>query len=195
MPQSNAPFGFVPVQSFGTHGNAVRTYPLANGGSCPDLAKGSPVKLNGGYVVSVGTGGGSMLGVALGYAWVDDSTKQPRMANRIPADVSSGGKYEGNTTPIAYVVDNPHAIFMVQADASITAGDLGLNFDCTANSADDTVYGVSRHALDASTRTSAVTGAFKIVGLAKIEDNNWGDPYPVVLVKMNVPVITNTSAT
>ncbi len=195
MPVSFAPFGLRAVAAFGTHGNDLRTYPLPNGANCPDLAKGSPVKLSGGVIVSAGTGGGPLLGVAAGFAWVDSTTKQPQIRSSIPADVSSGGLFEGNTRPIAYVVDNPDTIFMIQADASVTAGDLGLNFDVTASGGDvDAIYGVSRYALRAGSRTSAVGTALKLVGIAGIVDNDWGDPFPVVLVKMNGPIMTQVSA-
>ena len=72
---------------------------------------------------------------------------------------------------------------------------LGLNFDVTVASTDvNTVYGTSQYALDASTRTSAVGTALKVVGLARIVDNNWGDPYPVVVVKLNGPILDQVSA-
>jgi hypothetical protein len=182
------------VAALGTHGNEVRAYPLPNGANCPDLAKGSPVKLSGGVVTSVGTGAGPLLGVANGFAWVD-AISGPQLRNSIPADVSSAGLFDGSDRPTAYVIDNPFATFLVQADASVTAGDLGLNFDVTATGGDvNTVYGTSRYALDASTRTSAIGSALKLVGLANIPDNNWGDPFPVLVVKMNGPILQQVSA-
>ena len=195
MPQSFAPFGLRAVAALGTHGNEVRAYPLPNGANCPDLGKGSPVKLSGGVITSAGAGGGPLLGVAAGFAWIDPTTKQPQLKNSIPADTSSAGLYDGSDRPTAYVVDNPNALFIMQADASVTAGDLGLNFDVTAASGDvNSVYGTSQYALDASTRTSAVGTALKLVGLANIVDNNWGDPYPVVVVKLNGPILQQVSA-
>ena len=195
MPQSFAPFGLRAVAALGTHGNEVRAYPLPNGANCPDLGKGSPVKLSGGVITSAGTGGGPLLGAAVGFAWIDPTTKQPQLKNSIPADTSSAGLYDGSDRPTAYVVDNPNALFIMQADASVTAGDLGLNFDVTAASGDvNSVYGTSQYALDASTRTSAVGTALKLVGLANIVDNNWGDPYPIVVVKLNGPILQQVSA-
>jgi hypothetical protein len=195
VPQSFAPFGLRAVAALGTHGNEVRAYPLPNGANCPDLGKGSPVKLSGGVITSAGTGGGPLLGAAVGFAWIDPTTKQPQLKNSIPADTSSAGLYDGSDRPTAYVVDNPNALFIMQADASVTAGDLGLNFDVTAASGDvNSVYGTSQYALDASTRTSAVGTALKLVGLANIVDNNWGDPYPVVVVKLNGPILQQVSA-
>ncbi len=195
MAQSFAPFGLRAIAALGTHGNEVRAYPLPNGANCPDLGKGSPVKLSGGVITSVGTGGGPVLGVAAGFAWIDPTTKQPQLKNSIPADTSSAGLYDGSDRPTAYVVDNPFALFMIQADASVTAGDLGLNFDVTASGGDvNSVYGTSQYTLDASTRTSAVGTALKLVGLANIPDNNWGDPYPIVIVKLNGPILQQVSA-
>ena len=195
MAQTYAPFGLRAVAALGTHGNEVRAYPLPNGANCPDLGKGSPVKLSGGVITSVGTGGGPLLGVAAGFAWIDPTTKQPQLKNSIPADTSSAGLYDGSDRPTAYVVDNPFALFIIQADASVTAGDLGLNFDVTASGGDvNTVYGTSQYTLDASTRTSAVGTALKLVGLANIVDNNWGDPFPIVVVKLNGPILQQVSA-
>ena len=195
MPQSFAPFGLRAVAALGTHGNEVRAYPLPNGANCPDLGKGSPVKLSGGVITSAGTGGGPLLGAAVGFAWIDPTTKQPQLKNSIPADTSSAGLYDGSDRPTAYVVDNPNALFIIQADASVTAGDLGLNFDVTASGGDvNSVYGTSQYTLDASTRTSAVGTALKLVGLANIVDNNWGDPFPIVVVKLNGPILQQVSA-
>lgn len=148
-------------------------------------------------VTSIGaTGGGPILGVVAGAQWVDPTTKRPIRQNYIPAGTSSAGLLDGSDRPTAFVVDNPFALFMIQADASVTAGDLGLNFNVTASGGDvNTIYGVSRYALKASSRTSAVDTAVKIVGLANIVDNNWGDPYPVVVVKMNGPILQQVSAT
>jgi hypothetical protein len=183
------------VAALGTHGNEVRAYPLPNGANCPDLGKGSPVKLSGGVITSVGTGGGPLLGVAAGFAWIDPTTKLPQLKNSIPADTSSAGLFDGSDRPTAYVVDNPFALFIIQADASVTAGDLGLNFDVTASGGDvNSVYGTSQYTLDASTRTSAVGTALKLVGLANIPDNNWGDPFPIVVVKLNGPILQQVSA-
>ena len=195
MAQSFAPFGLRAVAALGTHGNEVRAYPLPNGANCPDLGKGSPVKLSGGVITSAGAGGGPLLGAAVGFAWIDPTTKQPQLKNSIPADTSSAGLYDGSDRPTAYVVDNPFALFLIQADASVTAGDLGLNFDVTAAGGDvNAAYGTSQYALDASTRTSAVGTALKLVGLANIPDNNWGDPYPVLVVKLNGPILQQVSA-
>lgn len=195
MALSFAPFGLRAVAAFNSHGNEARAYAAPNGANCPDLARGAPVVLNAGVICSTSAGTGPILGAAVGFAWVDPTTKRPMLQGYLPADTSSAGVIDGDNRPQVYVVDNPEAIFMVQADASISAGDVGLNFNVTATAADavDTVYGISRFALDASTRTSAITGVCKLVGLARIPDNAWSDPFPVVMVRLN-SIVAQVSA-
>lgn len=196
MPVSLAPFGLLPVGAFATHGNELRAYNVPNGANCPDLAKGTPVGLSGGVVTSTGAGGGPLLGVFIGAQWIDSTSRQPVISQYLPADVSSAGFIDGDNRPQVLINDNPETIYMVQANASVSAGDVGLNFNVTATAADaiDTRFGVSRHMLQASTRTSAITGAVKLVGLARIPDNAWSDPFPVVLVRLN-SAVAQVSAT
>jgi hypothetical protein len=184
--QAFAPFGLRNVANMGSHGNEIRQYPLPNGVSCANLGRGSPVKFNNGTITSLGTGGGPILGVAHGFAYIDPTTKRLTHASQIPAGTSSGGLVDGESRPIAYITDSAEALFMVQADATVSQTDFGLNFDVTASGGDvDQVYGVSRYALKASSRSSAIGLPCKIVGIAKIIDNAWNDPYPIVVVKLN----------
>ena len=195
MPVTFAPFGLRAIAAFGTHGNEVRAYPLPNGATCPNLNKGSPVRLTGGVVASIGaTGGGPLLGVANGFAWVDP-VAGPQLRNSIPAGTSSAGLLDGDNRPAAYVVDNPNAIFLVQANSSVTVGDVGLNFNVTAVGGDvSPVYGQSPYSLQANSRTSAINTAVKLMGLAQLPDNSWADPFPIVVVKLNGPIMQQVSA-
>lgn len=190
MPLSFAPFGLLPAQGFNSHGNEVRPYYAPNGATCPGLAKGTPVGLTAGVIVSAGGGTGPLLGTVIAVNFVDSTTKRPVMDQYLPAGTSSGGFTDGDLRPQVLVADNPENIYIIQANASVSAGDVGLNFNVTATVADaiDTVYKVSRHALHAGSRTSAITGACKLVGLAKVPDNAWSDPYPLVYVRLNSAV-------
>ena len=188
MPQAFTPFGLRAVANMGSHGNEIRQYPLPNGSACPNLGRGSPVKFQLGVICSmnVGATAGPILGVAHGFAYIDPTTKRLTHASQIPAGTSSAGLVDGETRPIAYITDSAEALFMVQADASVTAADFGKNFDVTASGGDvDSVYGVSRYALKASSRSVSADLPCKVVGIAKIIDNAWGDPFPIVVVKLN----------
>lgn len=198
MSKPFAPFGFRAAKGIGgDHGNTLVRYRVPNSVTAA-LANGAPVCLNAGYVVAVGASGDGTpetLGVAVGFMWVDPITGQPQYRQYIPAGTSSAGKMEGGSdTPMVLVVDDPDAIFHIQADASVTTGDVGLNFNVTAV-AIDTLYGNSRYALDASSRTSANTAMCRLVGIVEEADNAFGDPFPVVAVRLNRPLNTSTSAT
>lgn len=198
MTATFAPFGLRFVGNLnGSHGNEQRQYYLPNGATCPQINRGAPVKMSGGVITSVGAAGQApILGVAAGFYWVDSVTKRPIQQNYIPAGTSSGGLVDGFNQPLAFVVDAPDSLFFVQADASVSLGDMGLNFDVTAVGGDtDTIYGTSKYALKASSRSSAITGAFKIVGLARIDGNTWSDAFPIVTVKMNRSILAEASAT
>lgn len=199
MSKPFAPFGFRPAKAIGgDHGNTLVRYRVPNSVTAA-IANGAPVRLNGGYVVAVGASGDGTpetLGVALGFMWVDPLTGQPQYRQYIPAGTSSAGVMEGNIdTPMVLVVDDPNAVFHIQADASVTVGDVGLNFNVTAAGGIDTLYNNSRYALDASTRTSANTAMCRLVGIVEEADNAFGDPYPIVAVRLNRPLNTSTSAT
>jgi hypothetical protein len=191
-----APFGLRVAAGFNTHGNEVRAYQAPNGAACPALGTGAPVGLSAGVIVSSGGGGGPLLGVVAGAAWIDPVTKRPVQQNSLPAATSSAGIWNGDNRPEVLVNDNPNTIYMIQANASVSAGDIGLNFNVTATAADavDAVYGTSRFALQASSRTSAIGTAVKLVGLARIPENVWSDAFPVVLVRLN-STIAQVSAT
>ncbi len=191
-----APFGLRAVNSLSQeHNNSQRAYATVNGANCPALHRGAPVKFTGGVVTSVGAAGNApILGVVNGAAWVDHVTRQPVQGSRLPAGTSSGGDFEGlGTRPIVFVIDNPDATFFIQANASVSAGDVGLNFNVTTLGESD-VFGASRYALQASSRTSAITGGFRVVGLARIAENAFDNPFPIVEVKINQSILTLTSA-
>ena len=195
--QTFAPNGLQMVSDItGHHNNAQRVYEVPNGASCPALHRGAPVKFSGGVVTSVGAAGNApILGVFNGAAWIDSgSSRQPVISGFLPAGTSSAGNFEGlGTRPQVYIIDNPDTTFYIQANASVSAGDMGLNFNVTTLGESD-AFRQSRYALQASSRTSAVTGAFRIVGLARLPGNAWDNPFPVVEVKINQSILSLTSA-
>lgn len=187
------PFGLMFCNTLsGTFLNAVRAFATRNGPTCPALHKGAPVRLQAGHVVSVGTDpSGAWLGVVAGVAYVD--SYGPKFANFLPAGTSSMGPIDGDNRPQVYVVADPDATFWIQANASVSAGDVGLNFNVTTLGESD-LFGQSRYGLMATTRTTANTAPLKIVGLARVPDNAWDNPFPIVEVKMNMPILTTLSA-
>lgn len=81
------------------------------------------------------------------------------------------------------VVSDPHAVYEVQADASVTAGDVGANFKVTVGTG-VAALGISTSRVHVSTRSDSA-GMVKVLGLSPRSDNSWSDAYPFLLVMIN----------
>jgi hypothetical protein len=95
--------------------------------------------------------------------------------------------YPSGTTgaATAYVVSDPHVLFMAQLDATGAQTVLGINTNLTAvqsTSTGSTATGNSTSDFDAD---AVATGPFKIVDFVDSEFSQVGDAYTDVLVKFN----------
>lgn len=85
----------------------------------------------------------------------------------------------------AFVVTDPDVVFMIQADATVAAADIGLNF-ALVQGAGNTSTGNSGVTLDADTLATTNTLPVRLLGFAAQPDNAAGDAFPNCLVKWNV---------
>ena len=180
MATTKRPFGLQPVRIRGGAPNtgSLTTYRVGASAGPSDIGNGDPIKMiPGGQIQACTAAADYTLGVAKGFKWVDPVTKRPTWSPYLPAGTSSA-----DSNIYAYVVDDSMATFIVQADASVTVGDLGLNFELSAIASVDTTYGQSRAVLKASTRTTA-TKLVRLVGLYDTPDNSWNDAFPIVEVR------------
>ena len=93
----------------------------------------------------------------------------------------------------AMVVDNPAATYLIQADTSVTIGDLNsFNFEVTLG-AGSTVTGKSGFGLDAVTRGTD-NEMLRIVGLYDTPGNEITSAFPIVEVRLNQHVDAFVSA-
>lgn len=194
MAKTDAPFGLRPLAKLGQGYNNVgySTYKVANSYGTAIYQHDAVVlntsagDANFGTVQALVTSTNVPLGVFLGAKYVDPTTKQPVQTNYLPASTSS---YAGDIE--AFVADDPNQLFLIQADASITAGDVGYNFDLTVV-AGSTITGQSAFALEAGTRTTGVA-QMRLMGVWDEIDNNFGDANPWCIVKWNRHIWTVTS--
>ena len=179
----------------GSHGNDVKVFAAANGASCPELGRGAPVRLSNGVVVAVSSGDTEFLGVAIGFSWIDPASHLPVFSNILPAGTSSGGSFDGDSRPQVYIVANKNARYMVQANATMSSGDIGRNFAVTVSSdrPTDYAYGTSRHQLDVASRSTGLR-PMKVLSLARLDNNTWADRYPIVNVAIIDQAFTTTLA-
>ena len=106
--------------------------------------------MSAGNLTPVATTTDYAVGVFVGCEYTDPTSKQPTFSRYFPANTSSA---IGN--PVGFVVDDPYATFMIQADASVTAGDINSqNFAVTLGSG-STVTGNSGFGIKAASRATA----------------------------------------
>ena len=151
MSASKALFGMVPLRKVGSNYNstAQTQYDIANA-TASNIFHGDLVTIADGFITPIATTTDYAVGVFVGCEYTDPVSKQPTFSHYFPANTSSA---IGN--PVGFVVDDPYASFMIQADASVTAGDINSqNFEVTLGSG-STVTGNSGFGIKASSRATA----------------------------------------
>lgn len=186
MSSTSAPFGFRPA--FHNSGQVrPKKYTIASGYAA-NIFMGDPVKLVDAGTIQLGTSDGSrlgttdgisILGIFAGCEYVDSSGK-PTVSNYWPAGTTA-------TEIVAYVYDDPEAIFEVQYDnpSAGTTVQTAVGEDCdwtVASPGGSTSTGLSNAKLSAIQTTS---GQFQIVGFAAYPGDNLTDAYLVAQVRVN----------
>lgn len=184
------PFGFRPVGYLGgrSYNGAVREYKILSGYTTA-IGEGDIVRLGGsadttseGYLVKE-TGTAALtkpLGVFVGCSYTDPNTGQVIFRNSYP----SGGVVASDI--IAKVVDDPDAVFEVQADGPIDQAEIGQN-SALVQGAGVSAFGISSHTLAAGSTTTD-TLPFRIVGVVPRPGNVAGDAYTIVHVCWNAGI-------
>lgn len=177
MALSKALDGFRPSRKKGSGVNStgMSEYSIASAyGS--NIFTGDLVTMNAGkveVVTTVGTGNDIPLGVFAGCSYVKDGV--PTFSRYWPASTSA-------SNIVALVYDDPNSTFIVQADASVTAGDVySTTFTVTLGTG-STYTGKSGHGLKAAGRGD--DGQLTVISAFKEPGNALGDAYPRVEVAL-----------
>ena len=181
--------GLVPARMRGSGANSGGTtrYRIANT-FATNMFSGDVVKLgSGGTVEVITTTTDHVIGVLQGVEYVDPVSRQPIFGRYWPASTSSV-----DATPYATVMDNPASTYTIQADATVTAGDVGMNYTVTLG-AGSTMTGRSGFGLKVAGR-AATTAMLQVIGLSNVPDNAFGDVNPRVEVRLVQHVDSYTSA-
>lgn len=179
MASSAYPYGMVPVENLaaGYNTQGFETLTIADG-YATKIYFGDVVKLISDGTVAKDTGTTSLtpVGVFVGCRYIN-SIGYAVDSQYWPA-ITTG------YTVYAKIVTNPFAVFQIQANGSVASTDLGSNA-AIVQTAGTTTFGKSKNALNASTIATTNTLPLRIVGLAELPNNAWGDAYTDVLVKWN----------
>ena len=188
MSSTSAPFGFRP--SFHNSGNMrAKAYTIATGYAA-NIFMGDPVKMTDAGTIQLGTSDGtrtgtvdgiSLLGIFQGCEYTD-SLGKPTISNFWPTGTSA-------TQVVAYVLDDPEALFDVQYANPGTAGTdtvqtaVGEECDWTPTAAGgSTSTGLSSTSL---TVIQATSGQFQITRFAAFPNDSLTDAYVTATVRIN----------
>lgn len=165
-------------------GHGFAQYPILSGYAA-DLKCGDLVKLNpsaGTIVKETGTTTTSvtLIGVFMGVSYTDPSFGFVQKQQWV-----SGTVTQNAANAMAYVMEDPNAIYQVQASGSLTQNALGTNAAVVQNAGNLTL-GVSGVSLLASSIALTATLPLRIVGFVnEVGFSVMGDAFTDVLVKLN----------
>jgi|TARA_R100001440_G_scaffold13633_3_gene23549 hypothetical protein len=120
----------------------------------------------------------AVVGVFNGCFYTDPTTKKPTFSNHYPGSIAA-------SDITAFIVDDPDAVFLVDADAAFTRADLFKNYSVT-NTTGVTQTGISKAQLDVSVSGTATTFAIQAIDISQDPDNSdTGSANANVLVRIN----------
>jgi hypothetical protein len=106
----------------------------------------------------------AVVGVFNGCFYTDPTTQKPTYKNYYP-----GGVAASDIT--AFVVDDPDAVFLMDADSAFTRASLYKNYSVT-NTTGVTQTGISKVQLDVSVSGTATTFAVQAIDISQDPDNS-----------------------
>ena len=106
----------------------------------------------------------AVVGVFNGCFYTDPTTKKPTFSNHYPGSIAA-------SDITAFIVDDPDAVFLIDADAAFTRADLFRNYSVT-NTTGVTQTGLSKQQLDVSVSGTATTFAIQAIDICQDPDNS-----------------------
>ena len=106
----------------------------------------------------------AIVGVFNGCFYTDPTTQKPTFKNFYPGSIAA-------SDITAFVVDDPDAVFLIDADAAFTRAGLFANYSVT-NTTGVTQTGLSKVQLDVSTAATANTFAVQAIDISQDPDNS-----------------------
>ena len=189
MATTASPYGFKPV-------NLIGGTPYAGSTRQIKIASGYASNLYNGQIVRIATDGTIQLMVNLGSAadvflagtvgvFVGCTYTDPTLKYKLNSQYWPTGTVASDA--MAYVVDDPNAVFQVQSAGSLAQTDLGANVPLNAvqsTSTGSTTTGNSNTSVSATTAATTLI-SLRIVDFVNGPFSTVGDAYTDVLVKFN----------
>jgi hypothetical protein len=120
----------------------------------------------------------AVVGVFNGCFYTDPTTQKPTFSNFYPGSIVA-------SDITAFIVDDPDAVFLVDADEAFTRADLYKNYSVT-NTTGVTQTGISKAQLDVSASGTAQTFVIQAIDISQDPDNSdTGNANANILVRIN----------
>lgn len=124
------------------------------------------------------TTSGTFLGVFIGCRYTNPSTGQPTWQNWYPGSINAADLY-------AEVIDDPLALFKIQADGAVAQTRVGCNAALIQTAVGNDTTGISGLQLQASSLATTNTLPLRVVDFGQAPNNAVGDTYTEVIVRLN----------
>jgi hypothetical protein len=159
----------------GVNNGALNEYRIATA-TAPGIFKGDLVTVTLGTIFALENNTDKILGTFEGCRYVDANGDQ-KYSKNWPTGITA-------TEAFALVNDDPAQTYIVQADAPVTIGDIGvLNFEVTLG-AGSTTTGASAFGLDAASRGAGHDLPLRIIRILDEPGNEVGDAFTKVEVRI-----------
>ena len=147
--------------------------------SAADIFYGDFVKLvnTGTIEKDTGTATATPVGIFMGCFYTDPSTSQPTFNQMWPTGTVADDA-------MAYVLDDPDAVFRMQGNGALAQTTLGNNIAIVQTSGSTTI-GRSKNSVNASTAATTNTLPLRILEFMDGPDSTVGDAYTDVLLTYN----------
>lgn len=184
MSDTASPNGLVPSRRWGSASNSTgtNTYNIADGYATA-MFTGTLVEVSAGNLTILADGSGDTAAKPIGVFQGCQYTAlngTPTWSSYWPAATS----VLSGTQAIGYVCDDPFATFIVQADASVTAGDI-MTYNFPANiGTGSTITGISNGSLDVAGQTAGVTALLRPIAYDDRPGNSATSAYPFLEVEL-----------
>ena len=120
----------------------------------------------------------AVVGVFNGCFYTDPTTQKPTFSNFYPGSIVA-------SDITAFIVDDPDAVFLIDADEAFTRADLYKNYSVT-NTTGVTQTGISKAQLDVSASGLTATFVIQAIDISQDPDNSdTGTSNANILVRIN----------
>lgn len=177
MTATYAPNGLTPsrVRGGAPNSNGQNEYPIASG-QATSMYTGQPVRVSAGTLQALTSAGQTTIGVFQGCRYVENG--EQKFKSYWTGGVSA-------TDAVGYVIDNPAQTYVIQADATVVAADIGKTMAFTSVDTGSTFTGRSGAGAD---RSTAGAGAqdLKVIAVVDEAGNALGDAATKIEVMLNL---------